>query len=148
MCVSWRHPVLRVAGLALLPLVLVVGVNALFTYLVFPALDLSFMAERFASLDPSRLTGLWALLIALLVACTTLVQFGGVQVVFAHGLALGDDFQQWRFAERIKFHVCRAGNLFQNLPCLAGDFLNHREVLTKHFYRDVGARAFKARAPA
>ena len=59
--------------LALLPLVLVVGVNALFTYLVFPALDLSFMAERFASLDPSRLTGLWALLIALLVACTTLV---------------------------------------------------------------------------
>ena len=52
--------------LALLPLVLVVGVNALFTYLVFPALDLSFMAERFASLDPSRLTGLWALLIALL----------------------------------------------------------------------------------
>ena len=59
--------------LAFLPLLLVVGVNALFTYLVFPALDLSFMAERFASLDPARLTGLWALLIALVVACTTLV---------------------------------------------------------------------------
>lgn len=59
--------------LALLPLVLVVGVNALFTYLVFPALDLSFMTERYASLDPSRVTGLWSLLIALLVACTTLI---------------------------------------------------------------------------
>ena len=59
--------------LAFLPLLLVVGVNALFTYLVFPALDLAFMAERFPSLDPARLTGLWALLIALVVACTTLV---------------------------------------------------------------------------
>ena len=67
-----RHAEVPLA-LALLPLVLVVGVNALFTYLVFPALDLSFMAERYAKLDPSRVTGLWSLLIALLVACTTLV---------------------------------------------------------------------------
>lgn len=67
-----RHAEVPLA-LALLPLVLVVGVNALFTYLVFPALDLSFMAERYATLDPSRVTGLWSLLIALLVACTTLV---------------------------------------------------------------------------
>ena len=67
-----RHAEVPLA-LALLPLVLVVGVNALFTYLVFPALDLSFMAERYATLEPSRVTGLWSLLIALLVACTTLV---------------------------------------------------------------------------
>ena len=59
--------------LALLPLLLVVGVNALFTYGVFPALDLSFMTERFPKLDPSRITGLWSLIIALLVACTTLI---------------------------------------------------------------------------
>lgn len=59
--------------LALLPLVLVVGVNALFTYAVFPALDLSFMADRFPTLDPSRITGLWSLILALLVACITLV---------------------------------------------------------------------------
>ena len=44
-----RHAEVPLA-LALLPLVLVVGVNALFTYLVFPALDLSFMAERYATL--------------------------------------------------------------------------------------------------
>lgn len=59
--------------LAFLPLVLVVGVNALFTYAVFPAMDLSFLAERYATLDPGRVTGLWSLLIALLVACTALV---------------------------------------------------------------------------
>ena len=60
-------------GLALLPLLLVIGVNALFTYAVFPRLDLGFMAERFPQLDPAKLAGLWALVIALLVACSTLI---------------------------------------------------------------------------
>lgn len=67
-----RHARMPLA-LALLPLVLVVGINALFTYIVFPALDLSFMTERFATLEPRRVTGLWSLLVALLVACATLV---------------------------------------------------------------------------
>lgn len=67
-----RHAQVPLA-LALLPLVLVVGVNALFTYAVFPAMDLSFLAERYATLDPDRVTGLWSLLMALLVACTALV---------------------------------------------------------------------------
>ena len=59
--------------LALLPLLLVVGVNALLTYGVFPHLDLGFVAERFPTLDPAKVTGLWALIAALLVACTTLI---------------------------------------------------------------------------
>ncbi|WP_225785068.1 GntP family permease [Xenophilus sp. Marseille-Q4582] len=59
--------------LALLPLLLVVGVNALLTYAVFPRVDLGFMTERFESLDPARLTGLWSLIIALLTACATLI---------------------------------------------------------------------------
>ncbi len=60
-------------ALALLPLVLVIGVNALFTYVVFPGMDMLFITDKFPALDPSKITGLWALIIALVVACTTLV---------------------------------------------------------------------------
>src|SRR5690606_33547122 len=59
--------------LALLPLVLVVGVNALFTYIVFPGMDLSFIQTRFPNVDPAKIAGLWALIIALVVACATLI---------------------------------------------------------------------------
>jgi len=60
-------------ALALLPLVLVIGVNALFTYVIFPNIDLFFIHERFPAVDPSKISGLWALIIALVIACTTLV---------------------------------------------------------------------------
>lgn len=60
-------------ALALLPLVLVIGVNALFTYIVFPGMDMGFVTERFPAMDPSKVTGLWALIIALVIACATLV---------------------------------------------------------------------------
>src|SRR5690606_25106117 len=59
--------------LAVLPLLLVVGVNALFTYVVFPGMDLSFLTERFPSVSPQKMTGLWALIVALVVACATLI---------------------------------------------------------------------------
>ena len=59
--------------LALLPLLLVVGVNALFTYVVFPAMDFAFLGERFPNMDPQKILGLWSLIIALAVACLTLV---------------------------------------------------------------------------
>lgn len=59
--------------LALLPLILVVGVNALFTYVIFPGTDFSAMTERFPAINPAKSTGLWALIIALVVACTALV---------------------------------------------------------------------------
>lgn len=59
--------------LAVLPLFLVIAVNALFTYVVFPGMDMGFVTERFPHLDPARISGLWALIIALAVACTTLI---------------------------------------------------------------------------
>ncbi|WP_442593531.1 GntP family permease [Parapusillimonas sp. JC17] len=59
--------------LALLPLVLVIGINALFTYVVFPGMDMSQVLRHFPGLEPSKITGLWALIIALAIACTTLI---------------------------------------------------------------------------
>lgn len=59
--------------LALLPLLLVISVNALFTYVVFPRMDMSFVVERFPHLTPANIVGLWALIIALATACATLV---------------------------------------------------------------------------
>jgi H+/gluconate symporter-like permease len=40
---------------------------------IFPGMDMSFITERFPQLQPSRVAGLWALIIALAIACTTLV---------------------------------------------------------------------------
>lgn len=60
-------------ALALLPLVLVIGVNAIFTYLVFPGIDMSSLTARFPNVSPAKMAGLWALIIALTVACVTLV---------------------------------------------------------------------------
>ncbi|HWL27770.1 MAG TPA: GntP family permease, partial [Burkholderiaceae bacterium] len=42
-------------------------------YVVFPNVDLGFLSERFPNVSPAKMTGLWALIIALVVACTTLV---------------------------------------------------------------------------
>lgn len=60
-------------ALALLPLFLVIGVNALFTYLIFPTTDLSYFTERFPSVSPEKMTGLWALIIALVISCVVLI---------------------------------------------------------------------------
>lgn len=59
--------------LAVLPLVLVISVNAIFTYVVFPNMDMRFVTERFPHIAPAKVIGLWALIIALATACTTLV---------------------------------------------------------------------------
>lgn len=59
--------------LAFLPLLLVIGVNALFTYIVFPSIDFTSFKELYPKLDPSKQTGLWALVIALVVACLSLI---------------------------------------------------------------------------
>lgn len=59
--------------LAVLPLILVIGVNAIFTYLVFPKTDFSPLVEKFPNVDPQKMAGLWALIIALVTACFTLV---------------------------------------------------------------------------
>lgn len=62
--------------LALLPLLLVVAVNAALTYGVFPRVDFGFLQERFPKVDPAKQTGLWALIAALAVACVALVLLG------------------------------------------------------------------------
>lgn len=59
--------------LAFLPLLLVIGVNALFTYILFPNMDLSALQAMYPKLDPAKQTGLWALVIALVVACLSLI---------------------------------------------------------------------------
>ncbi len=59
--------------LALLPLFLVIAVNALFTYAIFPHMDMSPVTDRFPHLRPENVIGLWALIIALVAACTTLI---------------------------------------------------------------------------
>lgn len=60
-------------ALALLPLLLVIGVNALLTYVIFPKVDFAFMAERFPNVTPARVQGIWALIIALVTACAVLI---------------------------------------------------------------------------
>lgn len=59
--------------LAIMPLFLVIGVNALFTYGIFPDYDFSNLIARFPNVDPAKATGLWALIIALIVANASLV---------------------------------------------------------------------------
>ena len=50
--------------LALLPLLLVIGVNALFTYAIFPSVDFSGLKDLYPKLEPATQTGLWSLIIA------------------------------------------------------------------------------------
>lgn len=59
--------------LAVLPLLLVVGINAVLTYVVFPQVDFAFIGERFPDVDPQKVLGLWSLIVALALACLTLV---------------------------------------------------------------------------
>lgn len=59
--------------LALLPLVLVIGINALFTYGIFPGMDWAFLKQRFPTMDATRQTGMWALIIALVVSIIVLL---------------------------------------------------------------------------
>lgn len=58
---------------ALLPLFLVIGVNALFTYVIFPSTDFAFIKEQFPKVNPEKIAGIWALIIALISACVVLV---------------------------------------------------------------------------
>lgn len=60
-------------AIALLPLFLVIGVNAIFTYLVFPNTDFTPLAEQFPKVNAKNMAGLWALIIALVTACFVLI---------------------------------------------------------------------------
>ncbi|MDA5563371.1 GntP family permease [Cobetia sp. MMG027] len=67
-------PVARMSMLsAVIPLILVIGLNALLTYLVFPRIDFSYLNDAFPELDPASATGMWSILIALSCASLWLV---------------------------------------------------------------------------
>ena len=54
---------------ALLPIIVVIGLNAAFSYWNLPSLDLSVLREeRFGSIDPASVVGLWSVLLALMCA--------------------------------------------------------------------------------
>ncbi len=56
-------------SIALLPILLVIGLNALFTYVVFPNIDASILAEpRYGATELSKVAGLWSIIVALVIA--------------------------------------------------------------------------------
>lgn len=54
---------------SIIPVILVIGLNALFSYLILPGMDLTFLQqERFGNATPASVIGLWSVLLALMVA--------------------------------------------------------------------------------
>ena len=59
---------------ALLPILLVIGLNALFVYGVFPNLDASYLAEpKYGATKLSAVAGLWSIIVALVIAILFIV---------------------------------------------------------------------------
>ena len=59
--------------IAMIPLVLVIGLNALLTYTVFPSVDFSGLQAQFPDLNIAGSLGLWSIIISLVVACAVLI---------------------------------------------------------------------------
>lgn len=60
-------------AIAMIPLVLVIGVNAILTYVVFPSMDLTFLEGKFADLNIKGSLGLWSIILSMVVACVVLI---------------------------------------------------------------------------
>ncbi len=58
---------------AMIPLVLVISLNALLTYGVFPSMDFSSIQTQFPDLNIAGSLGLWSIIISLVVACVVLI---------------------------------------------------------------------------
>ena len=58
---------------AMIPLFLVIGLNALLTYVVFPSMDFSSLQTKFPDLNIAGSLGLWSIIISLVVACVALI---------------------------------------------------------------------------
>ena len=68
--------------IAVLPILLVIGFNALFTYVIFPSSSFEVLAEpRFGATKLSAVAGLWSIIVALVLAI--------VFIIFAH-------WQRWK----------------------------------------------------
>lgn len=59
--------------LAFSPLLLVIALNALFTYVIFPAMDFSAINQAFEAIDPTKKLGIWAIIISLVLASLWLI---------------------------------------------------------------------------
>ncbi|WP_201501516.1 GntP family permease [Psychrobacter cibarius] len=59
--------------IAMIPLVLVIGLNALLTYVVFPSVDFSGLQAQFPDLNIAGSLGLWSIIISLVAACAVLI---------------------------------------------------------------------------
>ncbi|MEN8624594.1 GntP family permease [Psychrobacter proteolyticus] len=59
--------------IAMIPLVLVIGLNALLTYVIFPSIDFSSLQTQFPDLNVAGSLGLWSIIISLVVACVVLI---------------------------------------------------------------------------
>lgn len=59
--------------MAMIPLVLVIGINALLVYAIFPAMDFSTLQTQFPDLDIAGSLGLWSIIISLVIACSVLI---------------------------------------------------------------------------
>ena len=58
---------------AMIPLVLVIALNALLTYAVFPSMDFTPLQTQFPDLNIAGSLGLWSIIISLVVACVVLI---------------------------------------------------------------------------
>ncbi|MDN3452462.1 MULTISPECIES: GntP family permease [unclassified Psychrobacter] len=58
---------------AMIPLVLVIGLNAVLTYAIFPSMDFSALQTQFPDLNIAGSLGLWSIIISLIVACVVLI---------------------------------------------------------------------------
>jgi len=58
---------------AMIPLVLVIGLNALLTYAIFPSIDFSSLQAQFPDLNIAGSLGLWSIIISLVLACVVLI---------------------------------------------------------------------------
>lgn len=59
--------------IAMIPLVIVIGLNAVLTYMVFPAIDFSPLQSQFPDLNIEGSLGLWSIIISLILACVILI---------------------------------------------------------------------------
>ena len=60
--------------LALLPIVVVIGLNAVFSLIVFPGMDLSYLSQQiYGNVSPSTVIGTWSLIISLVCAILTVL---------------------------------------------------------------------------
>ncbi len=60
-------------AIAMIPLILVIGLNALLTYMIFPAMDFASLQAQFPDLNIEGSLGLWSIIISLIIACLALI---------------------------------------------------------------------------